>query len=76
MRPRRLIAFTLLYALLAFVAVGIAMLAVGDCIQGQAGIDRCNHLAMQRRHVGFLIALGAYPFALAWLIVRRRGRRG
>ena len=76
MKMRRLVAYTMLYALIAFLAVGIAMLAVGDCIQGQGGIARCNQLAMQRRHVGFLIALGAYPLALVWMLIRGRRRRG
>jgi hypothetical protein len=74
MKPRTLVAFTLLYALVAFLAVGVAMLTVGDCIQGQAGIARCNHLAMERRHAGFLIAIGLYPLALVWLLWRKRRR--
>ena len=74
MKARRLIAYSLLYVLIAFVAIGVAMLAVGDCIQGQATIGRCNHLAMERRHYGALAAIAAYPIFIAWILLRARKR--
>lgn len=72
MKAGRLIAFTFLYALIAFICIGVAMLAVGDCIQGQAALARCNDLAMERRHVGALIALASYPVFMAWILLRGR----